>query len=236
MSLPGSPLAGVMIARGGVAPIMLLDVLSADGYSYHWSSFPVASAAAIGCSPIFTGTTPSWNDYLMVSDWDDTYLPWLLTAGPFKLSRSMQADVGNFVIQNVSGTSLQRDMAMLITGDAFESALFAFREWNLEAQAAEFEMHGRLTIVDVSETIAEFAAEQLFNPSDYQGLLLSGETCPWRYASAACGDTTDNPCQNSWLTCRQPSRFGGIVQALVNVQPPGTANTSTRDVVRNRQI
>jgi hypothetical protein len=236
MSLPSTPLAGAMARRGAVAPVMLLDVLSRQGYSYHWASMPIASAAALGCSPVYTGMAPPWNAQLRIGSWDDVYLPWLLTSGPFHLTRSLQADVGNFTIQNVSGSTVQRDMSTLITGDAFESALFAYREWNLDAREAEFEMHGRLTIVAVSETIAEFAAEQLFNPSDYQACLLMSETCPWRYASAACGDTTNNPCENSWLTCRQPSRYGGIVQALVNVQPPGTANTSTRQVVRNRQL
>lgn len=225
-----------MARYGAVAPVMLLDVLDQQGNSYHWSSMPIASAAAMGIVPVFTGNTPAWNSHLGISSWDDTYLPWLMTSGPFHLSRSMQADVGNFTLQNVSGSSLERNMSKLITGSAFEGAIFAYREWNLDANVAEFEFHGHLSIVAVTETIAEFAAEQLLNPSDYQGLLISSETCPWRYASAACGDTTSNPCQNSWLTCRQPSRFGGIVQALINIQPPGTANTSTRDVVRNRQV
>ncbi len=225
-----------MVRHGAVAPPGLLDVLDLQGNSYHWASFPVASASALGCSPIYTGTAPPWNYHLRVATWDDVYLPWLMTAGPFHLSRSMQVDVGNFTLQNVSGTSLERNMSKLITGSAFEGALFAYREWNLDAAVVEFEFHGHLSIVAVTESIAEFSGEQLLNPSDYQGLLLFGETCPWRYASAACGDTTNNPCENSWLTCRQPSRFGGIVQALINIQPPGTANTSTRSVVRNRQV
>ncbi len=68
----------------------------------------------------------------------------------------------------------------------------------------------------------EFGAEQLFNLSDYQGVQLYTETCQWRYASAACADNTNNPCQQSWQTCRQPARFNGIVLTLVNVQPKPT--------------
>src|SRR5664280_1267329 len=93
-------------------------------------------------SRVRRGTEPAWNWHLRIAEWADTYLPWLLTAGPFHLSRSMQSDVGNFVLQNMSGTSLERDMNKLITASAFEGALFAFREWNLDAQKPEFEMHG----------------------------------------------------------------------------------------------
>ncbi len=229
-------LPNAMSRHGAVAPIMLLDVLVEDGTAYHWASMPIPSAAALRIPVLLTGAAPSWNSFLRVSNWNDVYLAWLLTGGPFHLSRSMQADVGNFTLQNTSGSSLQRSMAELLIADAFEGAVFAYRDWNLDAAMVEFEFHGHLHVVAVTESIAEFAAEQLFNPSDYQGLVLTGEVCPWRYASAACGDTTNNPCENSWLTCRQPSRFGGIVEALVNVQPPGTANISTRGVVRNRQI
>jgi hypothetical protein len=225
-----------MARHSAVAPIQLLDVLDFNGYSYHWSSESIASAAALGCPPVFTGTPPPWNSHLMIENWDDTYLNWLLEAGPFHLSRSQQSDIGNFVIQNMSGDSLNRSMNKLITATAFEGALFAYREWNLDAATVEFEMHGHLTLIAVSETVAEFHADQLFNPSDYQALQLHSETCPWRYASAACGDTTDNPCQQSWQTCRQPSRYGGIVLTKLNVTPPGTSDTSPRDVVRNRQV
>jgi hypothetical protein len=234
-------LANAMLRVGAVAPIHLLDVLALDGYSYHWTSTAVGvgnrlSAAALGITPLLTGEAPPWNAQLRIENWDDTYLPWLLRAGPFTLSRSMQADVGGFVLQNISGNTLQRDMQQMIKKATFEGAVFAYREWNLDAAKIEFEFHGQLSVLDVSQTHAEFAAEQSTNPSDYQAVWLITESCPWRYASAACGDTTNNPCQHSFLTCRQPSRYGGIVQSLVNISQPGQASVSTRNVVRNRQI
>ena len=103
-----------------------------------------------GISPIFTGDPPAWNELQgRIGTWDDVYLPWLLTAGPFHMSRSMQADIGDFTIQNISGNTLARDLSTLVTATAFEGALFAYREWNIEAQAAESEFHGRLSIVSV---------------------------------------------------------------------------------------
>jgi hypothetical protein len=238
MSIPPNALAGAMVRHGAVAPIMLLDVLDLQGFSYHWASMPIASAALWGVAPIYTGNTPNWNSHLRIDNWDDTYLSWLLTAGPFHLSRSMQSDVGSFTIQNMSGDSLQRSMNKLITASAFEGALFAFREWNLDAQQSEFEMHGHLSIASVTEQLAEFMGEQLFNPSDYQAIDLVSETCRWRYGSTACGDTTNNPCRNTFVTCRlvNKERFSAFINNMVDVQPVGLANVSGRDVVRNRQI
>ncbi len=233
----GNPLVTIMAAKAGVAPIYLLDVLAIDGTSYHWASQPIASAAAAQCPPILTGNPPAWNAaHLHIANWDDVYLPWLINAGPFHLSRSQQSDIGNFVIQNVSGDSLQRDMSTLITSASFEGALFAYREWNTSALAAEFEFRGRLTMVAVTEVQAEFAAEQLFNLSTYEMLDEYSETCRWIYASAACGDVTNNPCQNSYPTCRIPERFAGVLNTYTTDLSPTAANVSSRLVNRRRQV
>ncbi|HME57236.1 MAG TPA: hypothetical protein VKF63_02785 [Terracidiphilus sp.] len=61
------------------------------------------------------------------------------------------------------------------------------------------------------------------------------EQCRWRYASAACGDATNNPCQNSFETCRQPSRFAGVLNTFTIAPTPSLAQVSTRMTVRRRQ-
>lgn len=237
MSIPPNALVTIASARSGLAPIMLLDVLTLDGTSYHWASRPIPSAAAISCSPVLTGNAPPWNaQHLMLTNWDDTYLPWLLSAGPFHLSRSTQTDIGNFIVQNVSGDTLFRDMSRLVTAQAFEGALFAYREWNMEAATAEFEFHGNLTIVAITELEAEFSATQIFDTSNDQALEIYSETCAWRYASAACGDTTNNPCLHSWPTCRIKERFHAVLNIMPNAMIPSDATISTRMVVRQRQV
>ncbi len=225
-----------MARHGAVAAVHLLDVYDLNGFSYHWASAKIVSAAALGITPVYTGTAPAWNAHLRIGTWDDYYLPWLVGAGPFHLARSMQTDIGNFTVQNVSGNTLQRDMNQLITASAFEGAVFAYREWNLDAAMPEFEFHGQLSIASVTESIAEFAATQLLGPSEDQGLDLLSETCRWRYASAACGDTTNNPCQQTFLTCRQPGRFGGIISVFIDIAVPPSPAVSTRDVQRRRQV
>jgi hypothetical protein len=238
LTTPANVLAGVMARPGGVAPLRLLDVLDIQGNSYHWASQPIASAAALGIVPVFTGTTPYWNNHLRVANWDDTYLNWLVSDGPWHLSRSTQANTGNVVIQNMSGNSLQRSMNQLIIRTAFEGALFAFREWNKEAGRLEFGMRGHLSIVDVSEASAEFLAESLFNGSDYQALDIVSETCRWRYGSTACGDTSDNPCKNTFTTCRlvNKERFSAFINNYVDLQTFSPTTASMRDVNRARKV
>ncbi|HME57235.1 MAG TPA: hypothetical protein VKF63_02780 [Terracidiphilus sp.] len=133
--LGSSDMLMLMMSRlGAVAPIGILDVLGMDGTSYHWATRPITTASGLGITPLFTGNPPAWNAaHLHLANWDDTYLPWLLQAGPFHLSRSMQSNIGNFLIQNVSGDSIARDMSTLITASTFEGAVFGYREWNLEA-------------------------------------------------------------------------------------------------------
>jgi hypothetical protein len=55
----------------------------------------------------------------------------------------MQAVTASIEVQNVSGNTLQRDLMGMLSARTFEGALYALREWNLVAQAAEFEQHGR---------------------------------------------------------------------------------------------
>jgi hypothetical protein len=228
-----SELVQIMSARSGPAPICLLDVLALDGTSYHWGNTQIDTA------PVKTGTVPAWlaTQAYQPANYHTHYYPWLLSATEFHHTRSQQSYQANLIVQDVSGNTLQRDTAGLIVGTAFEGAWFAFREWNPLAQQTEFEQHGRLTIISVSETEVNFGANQLFNPNDYDGNPYDySETCQWRYASLACGDTTNNPCQNTFVTCRQPNRFFGVLNIVVFPQSPSVANVSTNAMVRNRLV
>jgi len=230
---PPSELVQIMSARSGPAPICLLDVLCMDGTSYHWGNKSIDLAA------IYTGTHPAWlgGQANPPANYDTHYYPWLLSAAQFHHTRSQQSYQATITIQDVSGNTLQRDAAGLIVGTAFEGALFCFREWNLLAQVTEFQQNGRLTILSTSEDQIEFGANQLFNPNDYDGNPYDySETCQWRYSSPGCGDTTNNPCQNTFVTCRQPNRFLGVLNTVVFTSQPSVANVSPNAMVRNRLV
>jgi hypothetical protein len=94
-----------------------------------------------------------------------------------------------------------------------------------------------LTIISVSEIEINFGANGLFNSNDYDGNPYEvSETCQWLYASLACGDTTNNPCQNTYATCRIPNHFFGYLNNVVFTSAPSVASVSTNQMVRNRLV
>ncbi len=234
MPLPlNSELIQIMSARTGPAPICLMDVLALDGTSYHWANKEIDTA------PVYTGTHPAWlaGQAYQPADYDTHYYPWLLSAVQFHHTRSQQSYQATITIQDVSGNTLQRDSAGLIVGTSFEGAYFCFREWNMLAQQVKFQQNGRLTVQSVTEDQIIFGANQLFNPNDYDGQPYElSETCQLRYSSPQCGDTTNNPCDNTFVTCRQPYRFFGVLNTVVFPQSPSVANVSTNAMVRNRLV
>jgi hypothetical protein len=236
MTIPySSELVQITGSRSGPADVCLLDIVCLDGTAYHWGNKQLD-----GVAPLLTGTTPAWlaTQAFQPASYANHYYPWLLAATGFHHTRAMQSDTATIEIQNVSGNTLQRDVAGMIVGTAFEGALFVFREWNLLAQGVTFVQYGRLTVISTTPFEISFGANQLYNANDYDGQPYDySETCQWRYSSPACGDTTDNPCQNTFVTCRQPNRFFGVLNTMVFVPtPPPTAVVSTNAVVRNRLV
>jgi hypothetical protein len=82
----------------------------------------------------------------------------------------------------------------------------------------------------------QFSCSQLFNPNDYDGTPYAySETCQWRYASPGCGDTSNNPCDNTYVTCRQQGRFFGVLNTVV-FPGPGVASISANQVEYRRLV
>ncbi len=226
-------LVQIVGARSGVAPVCLLDVVRTNGDAFHWAN------AAITAPNVYDGNVPAWAALQAnaPANWHTFYYPWLLLADGFHFYRSMQADTAEFLVQNISGNSLQRDTSQLLRAASFEGALFACRVWNPQLQQASFECHGRLTVINANETTCQFGSVPLFDSSSYDGNPYEySESCQWNYGEPGCGDTTATPCSNSYTTCRQPKRFFGVLNTFqVNLQP-SVANISTSSVERRRMV
>jgi hypothetical protein len=230
----------IMAARSGPAPICLLDVVTTDGTGYHWAN------KEIDVTPVLLGAAPAaWLAGLAnpPANYNTHYFPWLLSAAGFQQSRAQTSTTATIVVQNVSGNTLQRDLAGMLTARTFEGALIAFREWNLVAQAAEFEFHGRLTIISTSEDQCTFGANPLFNPNEYDGNPYDySETCQWRFGSPQCGATAANdsgyatPCDNTYQTCHFVNRFCGVLNTVVFRQAGSEANLSANAVQFQRMV
>jgi hypothetical protein len=238
MTIPySSELVQITASHSGPAPICLLDVLTLDGTSYHWANKIIDTLPVL--PPTLPGTPPAWlaDQAFQPANYDTHYYPWLLSAVGFHHSRSQQSDTATIQIQDVSGNTLQRDTAGIIVRTSFEGALYCFREWNPLVQQTKFQQNGRLTVLDTTEQQISFGANPCFNPNDYDGNPYDySDTCQWRYGDRGCGDTSNNPCDNTYVTCRQQGRFFGVLNTVVFPQAPPPANVSTNQVVRNRLV
>ncbi len=233
-----------MASRSGPAPVLLLDVIAMDGTSYHWGSTAIDEAPIY--PSVLPGTPPTaWLAGLAnpPANYDTHYFPWLLSASGFNQTRAMRAVSASISVQNVSGNTLQRDLAGLLSARTFEGALYCFREFNLVKKEAEFEQHGRLTLNSEGERICTFGASLLFNPNDYDGQPFTvSETCQWNFGDRRCGSTAANdgafssPCDNTYTTCHQLNRFGGYLNTVVFPTNPGTANVSENRVEYRRLV
>ena len=245
MTIPYSPeLIQIMSSQSGPAPVLLLDVVAMDGTSYHWANKELDE------TPVYPATLPgtppaAWLAGLAhpPENYDTHYFPWLLSASGFQQSRAMQAVNATIVVQNISGDTLKRDVAGLLTARTFEGALYCFREWNLLKRESEFEQHGRLTVIPLSERVCSFGASLLFNPNDYDGQPYAySMTCQWRFGSPMCGVTAANdpafatPCDNTYTTCHVVHRFGGELSTVVFPQNSSQANVSSNQVVYRRKV
>lgn len=159
-----------MIGLGGLTIIHLLDVLRADGSSYFWGSHEGVFPCGLDGS-------------------NRTYKPWLKEPYPeIELSRSMASDAGDLLLQNLSGNTIDRDVAALLKAREFDGAYFVYRHWAIPEDAAYFEMDGYLKDQSRDDEQASFRMNQLFSPAElsaYDGLQT--RDCGWRYRSAQCG-------------------------------------------------
>ena len=205
-------------AKTGIAPVNLLDVLTVAGQTYYWADRKINVLSSISATP-------------------QAYLPWIDSVGDIKCYRSLQTATATFTMQNVSGDSLQRDFERIMRQATLEGAFFIYRMWQNDAQAAWFEMHGTLTVTDVTDTEVRLKGSSLLDASETDGLPWNySETCQLEWASARCGSTQPTPCQNSFPSCQVVERFVGITNSFETNWGEATATVSSYAINRRRKI
>ncbi|MHB1794611.1 MAG: hypothetical protein ACYCPO_06555 [Acidobacteriaceae bacterium] len=165
------------------------------------------------------------------------YEPWLLSVPSFAFHRSLQTDIGSFVVQNVSGDTLSRDVERLLRASAMEGAFFVYRLWQPGAQAAWIEVHGTLSVADVGVDTMTLKAAQLLNPSqDDTPLEIYSETCQLNWGQARCGSTAPTECSYSYQTCTSLNRIMIVTNDYEKNFGEATANTAMNVINRRRKI
>jgi hypothetical protein len=156
--------------RGGVLPIVLVDVVTYNGATYYWSDVP--------------GTYPS-----RIGGGNQAYIARVKSAGPFRLFRSVRSDAGNLVIENVSGPGAQRNAAAAVASDEFEGAMCIVRYWSYRLQVVEYEFDGFLSEQPTDDDELQFRVLQLLDGSmiDVPENIYS-ENCTLKGARQDCND------------------------------------------------
>ncbi len=163
------------------------------------------------------------------------YDPWILSAPQLTFHRSLQTDVGNFVLQNLSGDTLSRDFEKIMRRSALEGAFYVYRLWQPGAEAAWIEVHGTLTVDDVGVDTVSLKGLQSINPAqDDTPLEVSCETCQLTWGLARCGATGATECQYSYQTCQVIERIMVVLNDFEKNYGETTANTAM-DVINRRR-
>ncbi|HLJ87765.1 MAG TPA: hypothetical protein VKZ53_13145 [Candidatus Angelobacter sp.] len=189
--------------HGGFVDTILLDIQTSDGSTFFWTD-----VEGVYPTRIVAGT--------------QFYLPWVKSAGPFKRTRDLSTDSGDLVLQNLSGNTIDRDVASALKNHEFEGALAVVRFWSPLIAAARDELHMTLSEQNPREDEVSFRMLQLFDTSQYDVAGdVQDEICTWRYKSPQCGATDSaTSCTKFFSDCvvhGAVERFNAIVTIVPNV-------------------
>lgn len=203
-----------LAASGGGAPVSLLEVLTSANAYYAWSDSNITSQGALPVPTTVMGVTT-------LNLQTPAFLPWLLSAGPFRRSSNTTTSSGQVVVQNLSGDTVRRDVSQIFSQQAMVGALVYFRAWLADCEFATYSFAGSVIGADIEadglamtlqlEGIANWA--KLDAP--YKDI---GVSCPLSFGSVECGSISPTPCDNSYGTCTSTERFQGFLSEWVGAK------------------
>jgi hypothetical protein len=177
------------------------------------------------------------------------YSRWLKTIGPITTGRDFTTDAGDIIVQNLSGNTIDRDVALALKNHEFEGALAILRLWLPLFNDSMFDFYGYLSEQRPGDEEVGFRLLQLADVTQFSVADdVVGELCTWRYKSAQCGSAgSAAACPKRFSDCIDATRaaserFNGVLTApsttivnvppVVTVHPPGggaSASTPPND-------
>lgn len=205
---------------GSFMPILLVDIQTLDGTQYFWSDYEgMFPAKMVGGNQFYNG--------------------WIKSGCNFTRTRDMTSNAGDLLLQNLSGNTIDRDVAAAIKNHEFEGAYAITRIWVPLLDVAIDEFHCSLTEQNPKEDEAGARELQLFDPSQF---VIAGdvqvETCTFRFKSAQCGSTGSATfCPKRLVDCQDATRlaqerFPAILTTVPNsvfVSPIGSGGVGPID-------
>lgn len=167
----------------------------------------------------------------------EPYIPWLLSVPNFTFNRSLMSDIGEFVIQNLSGDTLSRDFERIVRRSTLEGAMFVYRSWQADAESPWLEVHGTLSVNEIGADTAKLKAGPLIDTAQTDTPLESYcETCQFDWGGVRCGATGTTECSYNFQSCQVPRRFKGVLNHYEKNYGEAFANTAFNMINRRRKI
>jgi hypothetical protein len=171
---------------------------------------------------VFSGATITLTQSFDVAPFQ-FYNGWIKSGCNFTCTKDMSSNAGDLLLQNLSGNTIDRDVALALKNHEFEGAYAVTRIWIPLLDVAVREFHCSLTEQNPKEDEAGARELQLFDPTQY---VIAGdvqaETCTFRFKSAQCGSTgTAVSCPKRLVDCQDASRlaqerFNAIITTIPN--------------------
>jgi phage-related protein len=189
--------------QGGIIqPVVLLDIQTSDGTQYFWSDVEGTYLSEI------TGVNQFYNG-------------WIKSVDAFQLTKDLSTNAGSVTMQNISGNTIDRDVAGALKAHEFEGALCILRLWLPVFDAAMDEFHGYISEQTPGEDEFTFRHLQLFDPAQYDVADdVISDMCTWRFKSPQCGSTgSATVCDFRLSTCQDAQhlaqeRFNGVLSIV----------------------
>jgi len=122
---------------------------------------------------------------------DKNYVPWVKSAGPFRMSSDSRTDAGDLILQNISGNPIEREVAGAFKAKEFEGALVVLRLWLPLCGYAIYEQHGTLTDQRGDYEDVGFRLTQIFDANLYfVADDIDSATCTLLYKGGLCGSAS----------------------------------------------
>jgi phage-related protein len=223
-TLPAGTQAWLAKRNGGnIVPVVLVDIQTTDGTNFFWSDLEGTYTSKI------TGASQFYNG-------------WIKNGFTFTRTRDFTSNAGDLTLQNLSGNTIDRDVAAALKNHEFEGALCIVQLWIPLLDVVIDEFHCSLSEANPTEDEASFRLLQLLDPVQY---FLADDVvatnCTLRYKSLQCGSTgAAATCDKLFNTCKDANhvaqeRFNAvltIVPGTIFNQPIGAGAGGSAGILR----
>ncbi|MBZ5531547.1 MAG: hypothetical protein LAO20_08945 [Acidobacteriia bacterium] len=189
---------------GNFVPVILADIQTLDGTQFFWSDMEGTYLSSL------TGANQFYNG-------------WIKGGFKFTCAKDFSTNAGDLVLQNISGNTINRDVALALQSHEFEGALCIVRLWLPLLDAVLDEFHCSMSEANPKEDEASNRLLQLFDPAQYDlAADIVSTLCILRYKSGLCGSTgSASVCNKLFATCQDANhaaqeRFRAVLTTTAN--------------------